>query len=62
MKNKTKRILSLALIVVMLLSLISICEAWTCSLSIGVGCGKTTYTSYETFELKGWISNYESGS
>ena len=61
MRKKLKRIFLMVLAVIMLLSLISICEAGTCSLSIGVGCGKTTYTSYETFELKGWISNYESG-
>jgi len=61
MRKKAKRIFSIALIVVILLSLIPVCEAWTCSLSVGVGCGKSTYTEYETFELKGWISNYESG-
>ena len=61
MRKKLKRFFSLALIVVTLLSLISVCEARRCSLSVGVGCGKITYTSYETFELKGWISNYESG-
>ena len=61
MRKKLKRIFSLALIVAMLLSLIPVCEAWTCDLVIGVGWGGT-YTKYETFKLKGDISNHESGA
>jgi len=61
MRKKLKRIFSLALIVVMLPSLIPVCEAWTCDLVIGVGWGGR-YTKYETFKLKGDISNHESGS
>ena len=61
MRKKLKSIFALALIVVILLSLIPVCEAWTCSLSVGVGWGGR-YTKYETFKLKGDISNHESGS
>ena len=51
MRKKLKRIFSLALIVVMLLSLIPVCEARTCDLAIGVGWG-ITYFPYENLSLR----------
>jgi len=59
MREKLKRIFSLALIVVMLLSLIPVCEARRCVLSIDADSGDFFYYTDETFELIGEIENHE---
>ena len=59
MRKKLKSIFSLALIVVMLLSLIPVCEARRCVLSIDADSGDFSYYTDETFELIGEIENHE---